>query len=137
MIYHVAESFQNFPTTGVQHTSDSWLSDFKQLVISLELTTRDVSATLSLVATAISTRRPLPPFLTVPESVSLSQLLNNSDRHIFSSMNVCEPGYAAFAVIQVATALLADDLNGLLCETKKLVGEDNFGIDILPVSDQT
>jgi len=40
---------------------------------------------------------------------------------------VCEPGYAAFAVMQVKTMLLGDDLEGLLRETKKLVGEVDFG----------
>jgi hypothetical protein len=108
------------------------LNDFKQIVISLELTSRDVSATLSLVATAISKGRPLPPFLTAPEPVKLHTLVKEDDRYMFSSDNVCEPGYAAFASIQVASALLADDLEGLLFETKKLVGEENFGIDILP-----
>ncbi|KAJ5383010.1 hypothetical protein N7517_000921 [Penicillium concentricum] len=138
MIYHVAESFPNFPTpTGVQSNSDTWLNDFKQLVISLELSSRDISAALSMISTAISTGRPLSPFLTAPEPVNLYQLLKKSDRHILSSARVCEPGYAAFAVIQVATSLLADDLKGLLCETKKLVGEENFGVDALTLRDQT
>ncbi|KAJ5494426.1 hypothetical protein N7463_010513 [Penicillium fimorum] len=139
MIYHVAESFQNFPTpTGIEKSSsDAWLNDFKQLVISLELSSRDISTTLSMVATAITTGRPLPPFLTAPEPVNLDQLLKKSDRHILSSARVCEPGYAAFAVIQVANTLLADDLKGLLCETKKLVGEENFGVDVLTLRDQT
>ncbi|KAJ6025254.1 uncharacterized protein N7446_013835 [Penicillium canescens] len=136
MISHVAESFQNFPTsTGVQKTSDSWLKDFKNLVISLELSSREVSATLSLIATAISTGRPLPSFLRAPEPVSLDQLLKKTDCDILSALHVCEPGYAAFAVIQVASALLADDLKGLLRETKKLVGEENFGIDVFSLHD--
>ncbi|KAJ5770975.1 uncharacterized protein N7511_003026 [Penicillium nucicola] len=138
MIDHVAESFQNFPTpTGVQQTSESWLKDFKNLVISLELSSRDVSATLSLIATAISTGRPLPSFLKAPEPISLDQLLKGADRDILSVLHVCEPGYAAFAVIQVASALLADDLKGLLHETKKLVGEENFGIDVFSLHDKS
>lgn len=138
MIYHVAESFENFPVSrDSQSSSSSWLDNFKQIVSSLELTSRDVSATLSLVATAISRGHPLPPFLTAPEPVNLHTLIRESDRYILSSDNVCEPGYAAFAAIQVASALLADDLNGLLSETKKLVGEENFGIEIMPYYNKT
>jgi hypothetical protein len=136
MMCHVAESFQPFPTsTDAQNTSDSSLDNSKQLLISLELSSRDVSSTLSLIATAISTGRPLPSFLTAPKPISLDQLLEKSDPDILTALHVCDPGYSAFAVIQVATTLLVDDLRGLLYETKKLVGEQNFGIDALSFYD--
>jgi hypothetical protein len=51
------------------------------------------------------------------------------DADILSPRHVLEPGYAAFAVMQVATSMLADDLEGLLEETKNLVGEVKFGIE--------
>lgn len=44
-----------------------------------------------------------------------------------------EPGYAAFAVMQVAITMLGDDLKGLLKEAKRLVGEANYGVNVLGI----
>jgi hypothetical protein len=51
------------------------------------------------------------------------------DNDILSTRHVLEPGYAAFAVMQVSYTLLGDDLEGLLEEAKKLVGEATFDIN--------
>ena len=51
------------------------------------------------------------------------------DADILSPRHVLEPGYAAFAVMQVATVMIADDLEGLLAETKMPVGEVKSGIE--------
>jgi hypothetical protein len=130
MISYITETFRDFPTdTNYQITSESWLKDFKQLIASLRLTSQNVTSLLSIVAAAISAGRPLPPYLKAPKPVRLSQLLESVDADILSPRHVLEPGYAAFGVLQVATSMLADDLEGLLEETKNLVGEVNFGIE--------
>ena len=36
-----------------------------------------------------------------------------------------------FAAMQVATTMVVEDLNGLLSETKRLVGEVNFSADVV------
>lgn len=136
MIAYVVDSFQNLPTrTHTQITSDAWLKDFKQLVASLQLTSQSVTSLLSMVAAAISTGKPLPPYLKAPEPVHLGQLLDGLDPDILSTRHVCEPGYSAFAVMQVATTMLGDDLDGLLRETKKLVGEVDFKVDVVRMED--
>jgi hypothetical protein len=109
------------------------MKDFKQLIASLQLTSQNVTSILSIVAAAISTGKPLPPYLKAPQPIRLSQLLESMDADILSPRHVLEPGYAAFGVMQVATTMLADDLEGLLEETKNLVGEVKFGIEA-PVS---
>lgn len=48
---------------------------------------------------------------------------------ILSTRHLLEPGYADFAVMQVSYTLLRDDLEGLLDETRKLVGEAKFDIN--------
>jgi hypothetical protein len=134
MISYVTETFGDFPTEDHrQVTSDSWMKDFKQLIASLQLTSQNVTSILSIVAAAISTGKPLPPYLKAPQPIRLSQLLESMDADILSPRHVLEPGYAAFGVMQVATTMLADDLEGLLEETKNLVGEVKFGIEA-PVS---
>ena len=130
MISYVTETFRDFPSQdNRQVASESWLKDFKQLIASLQLTSQNVTSLLSIVAAAISTGKPLPPYLKAPKPIQLSQLLESTDADILNPRHVLEPGYAAFAVMQVATAMLADDLEGLLEETKNLVGEVKFGID--------
>jgi hypothetical protein len=58
-------------------------------------------------------------------------MISNLDGNILSTKYVCEPGYAAFAVMQLSTTKLADELAGLLVYTKILVGEANLD-DIVP-----
>jgi Fusaric acid resistance protein-like len=136
MIAYVTESFRNLPANAqTQTSSDWWLKDFKQLIISLELTSQEVTSLLSVVSSAIATGRPLPPYLKAPEPYHLGQLLDDLDTDILSTRHVCEPGYAAFAVMQVATTMLGDDLDGLLRETKNLVGEVDFGINVVRMED--
>ena len=86
---------------------------------------------LTIISSAISTGKPLPPYLQVPGAVQLNQRLEELDKNILNTRHVCEPGYAVFAVMQLAAATLAEDLGELLRETKKLVGEMNFRVDVV------
>ncbi len=108
-----------------------WLSDFNHIVGSLQLTFQEVTTLLSMMSGAISTGKPLPPFLKVQKTYDLGLLLEGLDTDILSTRHVCEPGYSAFAVMQIATTMVVEDLNGLLSETKKLVGEVDFSADVV------
>jgi hypothetical protein len=132
MIAFVTESFRTLPMHGRDPaSSSSWLTDFRQLIASLQLTSQSATSLLTIVSSAISTGKPLPPYLKAPDAMQLSQRLEGLDKDILNTKNVFEPGYAAFAVMQVATTMLADDLEGLLRETKKLVGEMDFNVNIV------
>lgn len=136
MIAYVTESFQSLPAgTHMQLTDREWMTDFKQLIASLQLTSHNVTSLLAIISAAISSGKPLPPYLKAPEPYRLGELLEGLDTDILSTKHVTEPGYAAFAVMQVSTTMLADDLAGLLHETKKLVGEADFSMDIVKVED--
>ena len=136
MIAYVTESFRTLPIHGRDPvSSSSWLTDFRQLIASLQLTSQSVTSLLSIVSSAISTGKPLPPYLKAPDALQLSQRLEGLDKNILSTSHVCEPGYAAFAVMQIATTMLADDLEGLLRETKKLVGEMDFNVNVVREED--
>lgn len=127
MISYVTESFRDLPSNSEKDPlSASWLKDFKELVASMQLSSQNVTTILSIISAAISGEKPLPPYLKAPDIVHLTTLLKRENSDILSIRHVCEPGYAAFAVMQVATTLLWDDLEGLLRETKKLVGEVAF-----------
>ena len=136
MIAFVTESFHTLPIHGRDpFSSSTWLTDFRQLIASLQLTSQSPTSLLSIVSSAISTGKPLPPYLKAPEALQLSQRLEGLNQDILSTRHVCEPGYAAFAVIQIATMTLADDLEGLLRETKKLVGEMDFNVNVVSDGD--
>ncbi|KFZ19176.1 hypothetical protein V501_00789 [Pseudogymnoascus sp. VKM F-4519 (FW-2642)] len=131
MTAHASETFRVLPIAdNTQNTPGSWLKDFKRLISSLQLTSQEVTSLLAIVASAISTGRPMPPYLKAPQFMNLRQLLNRMDGDILSTRHVLEPGYTAFAVIQVSSTMLRDDLEGLLEETKNLVGEAKFNIDV-------
>jgi hypothetical protein len=136
MIAYVTESFQVLPNeNNTQNTTGVWFQDFKHLIISLQLTSQEITSLLSIVAASISTGRPMPPYLKAPQSIHLGQLLDSMDTDILSTRHVLEPGYAAFAVMQVSSTMLGDDLEGLLDETKNLVGETEFNINNIGVED--
>ena len=120
-----------FVTTSVkdlrEDTSDTcWLDDIKKLIATLELTSHHTTTLLAIISSAISTSKPLPPYLKAPDPYDISDMISNLDGDILSTKYVCEPGYAAFAVMQLSTTKLADELAGLLVYTKMLVGEANL-----------
>lgn len=131
MIAFVTESFRTLPIHGRDTaSSSSWLTDFRQLIASLQLTSQSATSLVTIVSSAISTGKPLPPYLKAPDALQLSQRLEGLDKDIINTRHVFEPGYPAFAVMHVATTMMADDLEGLLRETKKLVGEMNFSRNV-------
>ncbi len=47
------------------------------------------------------------------------------------SRHVEEPGYSAFAVVQVASSLVTDDLRRLVDDVRGLVGEVDFSFKVI------
>ena len=117
--------------TDTAASDGTWLRDFKQLVSSLELTSQAVTSLLAIISGAIRSAKPLPPYLKAPLSFHIGEMLTSLDSEILSTKNVCEPGYSAFAVMQVSTTMLSEDLADLLADTKKLVGEAEFNLDVV------
>jgi hypothetical protein len=109
----------------------TWLRDFRSLISSLELTSHSVTSLLAIISGSITSGRPLPPYLKAPEHYHIGEMLSSMDAEILSMKNVTEPGYSAFAVMQVCTTMLSEDLADLLRETKKLVGEAEFQLDVV------
>lgn len=129
MIAFVTNTFKELD--GPATTERTWLRDFKDLIASLELTSHSVTSLLAIISGAITSGKPLPPYLTAPDRYHIDDLLSDLDSDILRTTHVCEPGYAAFAVMQVSTTMLAEDLAELLADTKILVGEAEFNMDIV------
>ena len=140
MIAFVTQTFKELPENahfksshgnGVGDAPGTWLKDFEDLISNLELTSHSVTSLLAIISGAIVIGKPLPPYLKAPDRYHIGERLSSMDSDILNTKHVCEPGYSAFAVMQVSTTMLAEDLAGLLAETKKLVGEAEFNLDIV------
>jgi hypothetical protein len=69
---------------------------------------------LSLLSSSITNGQPLPPYLRAPEAYQLSKRLAAIDRDVLSPRHIAEPGYAAFAVLQISTSCINMDVEKLL-----------------------
>ncbi len=117
-----------FVTTSFKDLREDTRSD---RVHPASVTSRGTTTLLAIISSAISSSKPLPPYLKAPDPYDISEMLSDLDGDILSTKYVCEPGYAAFAVMQLSTTKLVDELAGLLVYTKMLVGEADFD-DIVP-----
>jgi hypothetical protein len=48
---------------------------------------------------------------------------------------MAEPGFAAFAVMQISTKCIGDDIKALLADIKELVGELDFSFHVVSTRD--
>ncbi|KAG4030892.1 hypothetical protein MFRU_010g00260 [Monilinia fructicola] len=111
-------------------TRSKWLRDLAALMDEVEPTSHQVTSTLALLSAAISAGVPLPPFIQLPKPYSLNRRLEALDSGILDSRHVEEPGYSAYAVMQVASTLVTDDLARLVDCVKELVGETDFSFTV-------
>jgi hypothetical protein len=94
--------------------SNDWSNDFQRLVGSTNSTSHEITSLLSLLSASITNGQPLPPYLKTPAPYGLSAKLEALDRDILSVRHVAEPGYAAFAVMQVSSRCIVTELERLL-----------------------
>jgi len=93
--------------------STSWQADFRRLLGSVSTTSHDVTSRLCILSNSLSNGIPLPPYMKPLEPYALLMDLQNIDKDILGISHIAEPGYAAFAVMQIATRSLVYDLNKL------------------------
>lgn len=92
----------------------SWLLNFRRLIRSVNVTSQELTSTLSLLSASVTSGSPLPPYLRAPEPYKLSAKLEAIDADILHISHITEPGYAAFAVMQIASSLISDDMGKLI-----------------------
>ena len=92
----------------------SWLKTFGRLVHAVNVTSQDLTSLLSLLSASVTSGSPLPPYLRAPEPYGLTAKLEAIDADILDISHVTEPGYAAFAVMQIASSLISDDMGKLI-----------------------
>ncbi|MCJ1474859.1 hypothetical protein MMC13_003519 [Lambiella insularis] len=112
-----------------------WITDFARVLGSIEVMSEETTSLLALLSASVTNSTPLPPYLRPPPPYQLSARLKEMDADILSIVHIAEPGYAAFAVRQVASSLINDDLKKLLDHIKELVGETDFSFHVVPGAD--
>jgi hypothetical protein len=86
---------------------------------------------LTLCSAAIRSGEPLPPYIPKPKPFELTTQLEGLDRDILSVRHINEPGYAAFAVMQMSARCISGDVDRLLGAVRDLVGEMDFMLRVV------
>jgi hypothetical protein len=107
-----------------------WLRDLATVMDSLEPANHQVTSTLALLSASVTQGSALPPFLSLPPPYNLTRRLEALDKGILDSRHITEPAYSAYAVMQVASSLVSDDLARLVDHVKDLVGETDFSFKV-------
>ncbi|KAF2681514.1 hypothetical protein K458DRAFT_309610 [Lentithecium fluviatile CBS 122367] len=108
-----------------------WFLDFRRIISQSNITSHEITSLLSLLSSSITSGQPLPPYLLAPQAFKLAKRLEAVDRDILSLRHITEPGYAAFAVLQISTRCISMDIEKLLNTVKKLVGELDFSFHVV------
>jgi hypothetical protein len=107
-------------------TRRAWLNDLTQLIDRIGPTSHSLTSALILLSHSVTQGSPLPPYLGVQKAFDLTKSLEALDSGILDARHVEEPGYSAFAVMQVGNSLINYDLQKLMEAIKELVGETDF-----------
>lgn len=137
LINTASYSFTELRQEGAGGHGLKWLADLQRLVGQAKLASEQVTSLLSLMSASVSVGQPLPPYLRVPEEYWFAERLEEMDQDILSVRHIAEPGYASFAVVQVSTKFVHDDLRALVAAVKELVGELDFSYHIVSTTDRT
>jgi hypothetical protein len=125
-------SFASQAYTEVDPTGNTkWSDDFRRLMGTVQPTSHEITMVLTLCSAAIRSGEPLPPYVPKPKPFELTTRLEELDKDILSVRHINEPGYAAFAVMQLSARCIALDVDRLLAAVRDLVGELDFTLRIV------
>ena len=111
---YASRTFTDIGVSDGDNSQTEWFNGFRRLMGSINITSHEITSMLSLLSASITSGQPLPPYLTTPQPYQLSGKLEALDYDILSVRHITEPGYAAFAVMQISTRCIVGDLEKLL-----------------------
>ncbi|OBT57952.1 hypothetical protein VE04_03041 [Pseudogymnoascus sp. 24MN13] len=120
----------SIPTKPETATQRAWLNDLSVLIEDVGPTSHQITSTLSLLSASIIQGSTLPPYIQLPPPYYLNRRLEALDTGILGMRHIEEPGYSAYACLQVASSLITDDLARLIEHVKDLVGETDFSFTV-------
>lgn len=135
LVSYASTEFSDMHGKGDLNNDSEWLHSFRKVIGDVNLTSQAITTLLSLMSASVTTGQALPPYLRVPEPYQLSKRIDEMDQDLLSIRHIAEPGYASFAVIQIGTKCIIDDLKKLLADVKELVGELDFSYHVISTAD--
>ena len=124
--YLALTSYASISFTEGSSDETEWLRDFRRFAGDLNITSHDMTSCLCLVSASVSNSHPLPPYLKTPRPVDLGRRMEAVDPELLSVSHISQPCYAAFAVLEIASTLIAEELAHVVRLVKELVGEVDF-----------
>lgn len=125
---------------------NEWLTAFRAFTANQHLTSPHITSTLCLVGASLSHAQPLPPHIPAParaRSATVSPVRSNAEsststaadttvqgESVLSVKHLDSPCYEAFAVMEVASALVKEEVEAVEGIVKGLVGEVDFGFAV-------
>ncbi len=131
----IAYSSQAFASPSETEHESQWLRDFRSFTGDLQLTSHEMTSILCLVSASVTNAQPLPPYLRIPKPFGIADRMESVDPGILSVQHIAEPCYAAFAVLEVASSLIVEEVGFTVRKVQELVGEVDFSFHV--VSTQT
>ncbi|KAI6835187.1 hypothetical protein KC340_g1550 [Hortaea werneckii] len=135
LISLASSAFNDLQQLDDRDHGSEWLANFRRLVNDAHVTSEAITTLLALMSASVSNGSALPPYLRVPEPYQLTRRLDEMDGDILSVRHIAEPGYSSFAVIQIGTKCMLDDLRKILAGVKELVGELDFSYHVVSTAD--
>jgi hypothetical protein len=112
-----------------------WVRDFSASLKSTAHKSHEITSLLSLLSSSLTNGQPLPPYLRAPKPFQLAREINDIDPDILSISHLTEPGYAAFAVMQVASTIIIDSMESIISSVRDIVGEVDFTFHVISTAD--
>ncbi|ETN45021.1 uncharacterized protein HMPREF1541_09897 [Cyphellophora europaea CBS 101466] len=115
---------------------DRWLHDFRAFAATRPFSHPSTTSSLCLAAASLVNAQPLPPNVHLPGAASTAGTAESGrfaeqearEEEILSVKHIENPCYAAFAVLEVASGLVAEEVRGVVESVKELCGEVGFGV---------
>jgi hypothetical protein len=76
----------------------------------------------------------LPPYLKLPRPFDIGVRMETVDPEIISVSHISQPCYAAFAVLEIASTLITEEMGRVVRLVKELVGEVDFSFHVISTS---
>ncbi|KAL9622165.1 MAG: hypothetical protein Q9160_003508 [Pyrenula sp. 1 TL-2023] len=127
----ISYATNTFVAEEASEAETEWLRSFRSFASDLDLTTQEVTSMLCLLSSSMVNGQPLPPYIRHVRPYNLSDKIRAREPGLLSIKHVAEPCYAAFAVMQVASSLIAEELQKQVRLVRQLVGEVDFSFHVI------
>jgi hypothetical protein len=120
-----------FTAARLSASSSEWLTQFAQSRAESSRKSHELITLLSLLSASLKNKQPLPPYLKPPGYFNLFDQAVGSDPNILGLENINEPGFRAFAVIEVSHVCMVDSVSNIFKHVRDLVGEVDFSYQVV------